>query len=186
MTTVGRWANPEVLLLTICRDADRLLDNPWAQPPLPIDWEVHPTHPKRTVPYFLAPLWDVNGRVSGPEKQSKAKGQNTRSEDSAQRAAKEIRQKLKRAKASKGLLQDLEKVVLSFVEDCEKKEPLLKDEVLQDIDSEDDEIVFVGRTGQMLDLPPPLKAKQGTPLGEISKEKLVFDSPATDHGASFG
>ena len=186
MITVGERANPVVLLLTTCRDADRLLDNPWAQPPLPIDWEVHPTHPKRTVPYFLAPLWDTNGRVSGSEKQNKSKGQNTRAEESAQRVARELRQKLKRAKAAKGLLQDLEEVVRNFVKDWEKKQSMLKEEGLQDLDSEDDEIVFVGRSGHMLDIPPSPKARHGHQTGEITKEKMVLDSPATDHAASFG
>jgi R3H-associated N-terminal domain len=34
------------------------MNNPWAQPPLPSDWHVMPTHPVRVVPYFLAPLWE--------------------------------------------------------------------------------------------------------------------------------
>ena len=36
-----------------------MLNNPWAQPPEPCDWDICPTYSKTVVPYFLAPLWDV-------------------------------------------------------------------------------------------------------------------------------
>ena len=48
------------------------------------------------------------------------------------------------------------------------------------LDSDDEEIVFVGRNGQMHEIPSP-------PSPDIFKDdKLVFDSAADDHGANFG
>jgi hypothetical protein len=49
-----------------------------------------------------------------------------------------------------------------------------------ELDSEDEEIVFVGRNGTMSD-------EQRKSAEEVlEREKLVFDSLADDHGASFG
>lgn len=173
----------------VCPIADRLLNNPWAQPPLPSDWEVHPTHPKHTVPYFLAPLWDAGmaARNAASDKKRSTKVKGAQEEDAAGRVPKELREKLKRTKAAKGLLQDLEEEVRKFVESWEKKQENLRKEGLHDIDSEDDEIVFVGRSGQMHDMPSSPKSKtRQEEEEEIRKEKLVFDSLADDHGASFG
>lgn len=168
------------------------MSNPWAQPPLPSDWEVHPTHPKHTVPYFLAPLWDagMSARNAASDKKRNTQAKGAREEDSAGRVPKELREKLKRTKAAKGLLQDLEEEVRKFVKSWERKQENLLKEGLHDIDSEDDEIVFVGRSGQMHDMPPSPKSKisqeEEEEEEEIRKEKLVFDSLADDHGASFG
>ena len=169
-------------------NTDRLMNNPWAQPPLPSDWEVHPTHPRRTVPYFLAPLWDAEmaaRSVLAHQKhgtEDKSKGP----EIGAGKVPKELREKLKKTKAAKGLLQDLEEEVRKFVKKWEEKEKQLVMEGLHDIESEDDEIVFVGRSGQMHDMPSSPKSKKVKEEEEIKRDKLVFDSLATDHGASFG
>ncbi|MCJ1253761.1 hypothetical protein MMC24_001574 [Lignoscripta atroalba] len=167
---------------------DRLLDNPWAQPPLPSDWEVHPTYPRHVVPYFLAPLWDAEmaAKSAASHKKRCSKGKTTQEEVGAGNVPKELREKLKKAKAAKGLLQDLEEEVRKFVKKWEEKEKQLVKEGLHDVDSEDDEIVFVGRSGQMHDMPPSPKASKTTEEEKIEKDKLVFDSLADDHGASFG
>ncbi|KAL9104786.1 MAG: hypothetical protein Q9187_008861, partial [Circinaria calcarea] len=182
-----RWENGRFSHITQVTPY-RLLNNPWAQPPLPSDWEVHPTHPKHTVPYFLAPLWDAGmaARTAATDKERKAKAR--REDDSADRVPKELRERLKRTKAAKGLLQDLEEEVRKFVKSWEKKQENLQEEGLHDIDSEDDEIVFVGRSGQMHDMPSSPKSKTGMEEEEeeIRKEKLVFDSLADDRRARFG
>lgn len=49
-----------------------------------------------------------------------------------------------------------------------------------EVDSEDEEIVFVGRNGTMSD------EQRRTVEEELEREKLVFDSLEADHGASFG
>ena len=175
-------------MLTLWVGLDRLLNNPWAQPPLPSDWEVHPTYPKHAVPYYLAPLWDVEmaARQAAEKTKQSARRRNSKEEEAAAKVPKELREKLKRAKAAKGLLQDLEEEVRKFVKNWEEKQKRLQKEGLDDVDSDEEEIVFVGRTGQMHDMPPSPKAKRGTFEEDVPKDKLVFDSPVDDHGASFG
>lgn len=165
---------------------DRLLNNPWAQPPLASDWEVHPTHPKHVVPYFLAPLWDANMAARREAEQKKRTAlQVSPEEEAARRVAKDVRDKLKKAKAARGLLQDLEEEVRKFVTSWKQKERELAREGLHDVDSDEDEIVFVGKNGRMHDMPSP-KSKNAKEEEEVKKEKLVFDSLADDHGAGFG
>ena len=176
------------VILTIWITTDRLLNNPWAQPPLPIDWEVHPTYSRKPVPYYLAPLWDANlaTRNAADKKKRDMSRKPTTEEESHVIVAKELKQKLKKAKAAKGLLQDLEEEVRGFVKKWEEKAKKLEQEGLHDLDSEDEEIVFVGRNGQMNDMPSSPKSKGSTQEEEIKRDKLVFDSLADDHGASFG
>ena len=102
----------------------------------------------------------------------------------------ELKQKLKRSKGAKCLLQDLEEEIRKFVVDWERKQRVLNGgkggsnvegeiEGLE-MDSEDEEIVFVGRNGMMSD------EQRKTVEEELEREKLVFDSLLDDHGASFG
>ena len=163
---------------------DRLLGNPHAQPPLPSDWEVRPTHPVQSVPYFLAPLWDAEyARLSeGRKKRAEAaKAPKTSNEAVAAKVTQDLRSKLKRSRGAKGLLQDLEEEVRGFVEKWEAKERQLEKEGLIEPDSEDEEIVFVGRNGAMSD--EKRRSKQEEVL---EKDKLVFQSLVDDHGAAFG
>lgn len=186
---------------------DRLLNNPYAQPPLPSDWEVRPTYPQRSVPYYLAPLWDATANSRANVEQAKrAEAFQKRARASAVdgycgEVPKELRVKLKRSKAAKGLLQDLEEQVRRFVRDwdasCAKAQKEKEVAAYPATDSEDEDIVFIGRNGQMGDIPPSPKAKRGKEdedeeYLEIYKEPsvpmdhLIFESPANDHGASFG
>ena len=101
---------------------------------------------------------------------------------SAGRVPKELREKLRRAKAAKGLLKDLEEQVRLFVKDWEDER---KDIGEHELDSEDEEIVFVGRNGQMNDVPS--SPKIGLEESDAERDqRLVFDSLADDQGASFG
>lgn len=166
--------------------ADRLLNNPWAQPPLPMDWEVHPTYPKHAVPYYLAPLWDqdmaARTDAEKKEKRETARKQAEAEDESTGKIPRELREKLKKAKAAKGLLKDLEEQVRLFVQNWENQ---MKDGGEHELDSEDEEIVFIGRNGQMNDIPPSPKIG----LDECDAERdqrLVFESLANDQGASFG
>ena len=170
-------------------DIDRLLNNPWAQPPLPSDWEVHPTYPKRAVPYYLAPLWDANMAAKALDERRKHASVSkppTAEEHSANRIPKELRGKLKKAKAAKGLLQDLEEQIRLFVKSWETKTKKTERDESELIDSEDEEIVFVGRNGQMNDVHPSptfVREKGNDPPED---QLQVFDSLASDQGASFG
>ena len=55
-----------------------------------------------------------------------------------------------------------------------------------ELDSEDEEIIFVGRNGQMNDMPPSPQTKHDSDASDLERDRLVFDSLADDQGASFG
>ena len=162
--------------------ADRLAGNPYAEPPLPNDWEVHPTHPVHTVPYFLAPLWDAKYAERNAERRKQERNRKSAAASVAGEKGvvpKELKQKLKRTRGAKCLLQDLEQQIRNFVQQWEDNQRRLEEEVICDSDSsEDDEVVFVGRNGPMHH---PYRFGDG-----LQREKLVFDSLENDHGASFG
>lgn len=167
---------------------DRLLNNPYAQPPLPSDWEVRPTYPVQSVPYFLAPLWDAEYKTKAQAQSAKKKvkpidprAHGSPEEQAASRVPSELRAKLKRSRGAKGLLQDLEAEIRGFVEEWEAKEKQMESDGLIDADSEDDEIVFVGRNGVMSD-----ERKHAREEEDLKRDKLIFESMVDDHGAAFG
>ena len=139
------------------------------------------------MPYYLAPLWDENlAAKNAVETTRRTVAQKPITGDVRHdHVAKELKQKLKKAKAAKGLLQDLEEEVRKFVKKWEEKAKHLEQEGLHDLDSEDEEIVFVGRNGQMNDMLSSPRSK-GSMEEDVKRDKLVFDSLADDHGASFG
>ncbi len=162
---------------------DRLLSNPYAQPPLPSDWEVHPTYPVRVVPYYLAPLWDAElaARSAAKKAQSKASARSSDGNQSDRKVPKELREKLKKAKGAKGLLQDLEEEVRIFVQTWEEKQKAAAEALTEPDSDEDDEIVFVGRDGQMSDEKPSRESAE-----RLEREKLILESLEDDSGARFG
>ncbi|KAK3107972.1 hypothetical protein LTR53_017942, partial [Teratosphaeriaceae sp. CCFEE 6253] len=110
---------------------DRLLSNPYAQPPLPSDWEMHPTYTRQSVPYFLAPLWDAEYARSTKERQKRAEAARTPiSKEDAQikTVTRELKAKLKKSRGAKGLLQDLEEEVRGFLQQWEAKQRELESE----------------------------------------------------------
>ncbi|KAI9892187.1 MAG: hypothetical protein M1814_001646 [Vezdaea aestivalis] len=166
---------------------DRLLSNPHAQPPLPSDWEVRPTHPVHVVPYYLAPLWDagLSQRASTAQRRGARKSQQA-NEDPVLRIPKELRATFKRAKSAKGLLQDIEEQVRSFLSSWQTREREFCDANHLDLDSEDEEIVFVGRSGQMNDLPPSPTTELLREMDSLEREILVMQNPIEDQRAKFG
>lgn len=122
-------------------------------------------------------------RGSAEQEKREAARKRAKEEDgSAGKIPRELREKLKKAKAAKGLLKDLEEQVRLFVKDWEDQR---KDISKYELDSEDEEIVFVGRNGQMNDVPS--SPKIGLEESDAEKDqRLVFDSLANDQGASFG
>lgn len=144
---------------------------------------MHPTYPKHAVPYYLAPLWDAEmaSRASAGRSKRGANAKGEKGEDPAGRVPRELREKLKRARGARGLLQDLEEEVRMFVRKWEEKG---RKGECEEVDSEDEEIVFVGRNGHVDDVPSP--QSRGVAEEDVEREKLVFDSLVEDHGASFG
>ncbi|KAK0636713.1 R3H-associated N-terminal domain-containing protein [Bombardia bombarda] len=167
---------------------DHLLGVPNAQPPLPSDWEVHPTYPVLpTVPYQLAQYWDKGLRERAEERKAAFAAHRKKltlvaTTTTAPGAAgtpvvavtaradvgkvpKDLRAKAKRTPAVKSWLRVLEEPVRAFlverglVAKQEEPEPALEKQQQQvvvedrnssdEMDTEDEEIVFVGRNGTM-------------------------------------
>ena len=122
-------------------------------------------------------------RASAGRSKRGPKANGEKGEDPAGKVPRELREKLKRARGAKGLLQDLEEEVRMFVRKWEEKGRKV-DVGREEVESEDEEIVFVGRNGHMDDMPSP-QSKRSLEE-EVEREKLVFDSLVDDHGASFG
>jgi len=96
------------------------------------------------------------------------------------RVPAELKAKLKRSKGAKTLLQELELEVRNFVREYEadlQKGEKEKEEV--EIDSEDEEIVFVGRNGGMSD-----EARERVER-VLEKEKKVWESGVGEQGGGF-
>ena len=138
------------------------------------------------MPYYLAPLWDANIATRALDERQKTKSgkRQTAEQQSVDKVPKELRGKLKKAKAAKGLLQDLEEQVRAFVKSWEEKMKRAQHDE-PEMDSEDEEIVFVGRNGQMNDMLLTPNSKKGKSEGP-PKDQLLFESLASDQGASFG
>lgn len=204
---------------------DRLLGNPWAEPPEPRDWEIRPTYPVHAVPYFLAPMWDGDEKRGSPaasyarrraaREVEEGAAKQKRREGQRGGVPRELRERLRKARGAKGLLMDLEEQVRDFVRVWDEKAAQLQtgdaadgnDNAIES-ESDDEEIVFVGRGGAMRDVPASPTAPKpsrsdsddwqriepGSPRTrarraeeeQLRRDKLIFDSLVDDHGASFG
>ncbi|KAM3420170.1 hypothetical protein BST61_g3464 [Cercospora zeina] len=163
---------------------DRLLNNPHAEPPLPSDWLVQPTHTVQSVPYFLAPLWDAQYAKKSADRQQRAvaaKAPASKEEAVAAQVTSELRARLKKSRGAKNLLQGLEEDIRGFVSQWGEKQKELEHEGLIEPDSSDDEIIFVGRNGAMSD-----DRRKEKDARHLQKDKLIFQGLVGDHGAAFG
>lgn len=139
------------------------------------------------MPYYLAPLWDVHYAHMADNQPRK----NTSVEEK-HRVPKDLRLKLKHARAARGMLQDLEEEIRLFIRKWNEKQTFLRNEGLQDAPSDsEDEIVFVGRNGQMHDSPERRETLQRLRdemsfHDERDGEKMVFESLVDDRAAGFG
>ncbi|OHE95118.1 hypothetical protein CORC01_09505, partial [Colletotrichum orchidophilum] len=164
---------------------DRLIGVPNVQPPLPSDWEVHPTYPVQVVPYQVAQYWDTGLRQRIEEKTAKLQAQRKkqqRKDGSATGLAvgevpRDLRDTAKRTPAVRGWVRVLEEPVRSFLKERSEASDA-------EGDSEDEEIVFVGRKGMASAGKGWKKARR-----EVGSEKvddgMVFDSLGDDESASF-
>ena len=161
----------------------RLLGNPYVQPPLPSDWEVHPTHRTHPVPYYLAPLWDAKyAKLEAERKirEAKAKQQKHKAADAVGSIPKDLKERLKRSKGAKGLLQDIEEQVRLFVRNWDLKNNGNAHDSIPEPDSEDDEVVFVGRNGSMHDMASPHSS-----IDLAEREALILEGLEDDGGSRF-
>lgn len=171
---------------------DRLLHNPWAEPPSPKDWMPQPTHTRHEpMPYFLAPLWDKH--YAHLDRRSPKQAHNANTERC--HIPKELRLKLKQARAARGMLQDLEEDIRQFIERWSERQLVRQQDGLADAPSSsdedsEDEVVFVGRNGQMHDSPDRRTKLQSmrermNSYNERDGEKMVFESLVDDRAAGF-
>lgn len=167
---------------------------PNVQPPLPSDYEVHPTHPIHRVPYSIAQFWDHGVRQRVEEKtirlQAARKKQQLKSGSAtglgAGEVPRDLREASKRSAVVKTWVKALEEPVRQFLYGQQEQE--IVDSAAEDMDSEDEEIVFVGRNGATREL-QERKATWKYAHREVSQEMvdsgMVFDSFGTDESAAF-
>ena len=138
-------------------------------------------------------------------------------EEAASNIPKEVKARLKKSRAAKGLLQDLEEEVRGYVrgwnevelhgrgsgdgikrrERAETMTSVGSGAVIMDeSDEEDEEIVFVGRKGVVVDADTTMEdASSVAPSAELKNpeeermtvgdSKMIFEAPEDDKGASF-
>ncbi|KAL4892344.1 R3H-associated N-terminal domain-containing protein [Aspergillus ambiguus] len=170
---------------------DRLLHNPWVEPPSPTDWSVQPTHTRHDpMPYYLAPLWDVHYARAHRDRVAAAAAAVPTPKH---RVPKDLRLKLKHARAARGLLQDIEEDIRGFIRRWNERRTGESEEASSS--SDDDEVVFVGRKGQtgtptMTDGSTRRDRRgEATPTPTrvgCESEKKVFESLEEDRAAGFG
>ncbi|CEI68931.1 hypothetical protein FVEN_g11936 [Fusarium venenatum] len=181
---------------------DRLMHVPNVQPPLPSDYEVHPTHTVHQVPYQLAQFWDRGVRQRVEDKtarlQAERKKQQLKSGSAtglcAGEVPRDLREATKRSPVVRSWVRSLEEPVRQYlasqravttpnVEAAEES-----DSAAEQMDSDDEEIVFVGRNGAMRELREK-KATWKHAHREVSQETvdsgMLFDSFGNDESAAF-
>jgi len=171
---------------------DRLLGVPGVQPPLPSDWAVQSTSPVRRVPYYLAPLWEELREREG-ERRGVKKGEAVE----RGRVPQELRMRMKKAKAAREMLRGLEEEVRRFVEEWEdvRRQEKEEEERVQlgesEMESSDEEIVFVGRdlsskTLRLKEEEAKERQLAATRERERRRERCVYEARLEDSGAAFG
>jgi hypothetical protein len=168
---------------------------PNVQPPLPSDYEVHPTHPIHRVPYQLAQFWDHGIRQRVEDKtirlQATRKKQQLKTGSATGlgvgEVPRDLREATKRSPVVRTWVRALEEPVRQYI--CTQQvEDVDIDSAAEEMDSEDEEIVFVGRNGAMRELREK-KATWKHAHREVSQETvdsgMVFDSFGTDESAAF-
>jgi hypothetical protein len=175
----SHWASPASPAPTParCQNLDRLLHIPNVEPPTPADWDVRPTHPVRHIPYQLAQFWDQKGAVRDRVAQRKAAFTPT-----VGKVPRDLHTKAKRTPAVKSWLRVLEEPVRQFLVAAGRDDD--ESDSSSSLDSEDEEIVFVGRNGSMTDARGWKKARREKKDRE-PQPGMVLDSLGDDESSSF-
>ncbi|KAH7319873.1 hypothetical protein B0I35DRAFT_478178 [Stachybotrys elegans] len=176
----------------------------WENAPQPSDWEVRPTHPAHHVPYQLAQFWDRGVRQLVEDKTVKLQTARKKQQLLAGRATglglgevpRDLRETAKRSPLVRTWVKALEDPIRQYVVNQRAARGSEKpgsddwqhvsDE--DEMDSEDEEIVFVGRNGAMRDLreksrswkPASRQVSQGT-----VDSGMVLDTFGDDEGSSY-
>ncbi|KAI1828524.1 R3H-associated N-terminal domain-containing protein [Xylaria intraflava] len=203
---------------------DRLLHVPNAVPPEPEDYIPRPTHPVHHVPYHVAAAWDLRVRAT-VESRSAAVAQRKQAftrtlgdEGVAGRVPRELFQRAKKTPAVRAWVRSLEEPVRKYLVEREivreSDASLSTDESESEsesygsgdaLDSEDEEIVFVGRKQFMRDEKvengdrgghrgEPIGSSSGQwkkarreekGTGEMRNEGMLFDGFGDGDGGAF-
>ncbi|KAI1876890.1 uncharacterized protein JN550_000962 [Neoarthrinium moseri] len=156
---------------------DRLMHVPNVQPPEPIDYEPRPTHPVQYVPYQVAAIWDsrlrsdVEAKKAAAARRKQMQTQTLGDENVHGRVPRELFVRAKKIPAVKTWVRSLEEPVRKFLIDRDVAK-------LADTDSddtEDEEIVFVGRNGSMRD-----GWKKARREGHKDETGMLFDALGED------
>ncbi|KAI1382405.1 hypothetical protein F4677DRAFT_401850 [Hypoxylon crocopeplum] len=186
---------------------DRLMHVPNVQPAQPFDWEPRPLHPVNHVPYQIAVAWDLRVRAQVESKKAAAarrKQMQTRTLGDAHvagRVPRELFQRAKKTPAVKTWVRSLEEPVRRYLVELEvAKEPSSSD---SEVDTEDEEIVFVGRDcstrdgwkkarresrGKGGDKEVIFVSRDGgmrEPKGKTKDEGMIFDALGDDADSAF-
>ncbi|OAQ68862.1 uv-damaged DNA-binding protein [Pochonia chlamydosporia 170] len=184
---------------------DHLVGVPNVQPPVAADWEVHPTHPVQRVPYQLAQFWDRGVRQRVEEKTAKLQAVRKKQQLKTGSATglgvgevpRDLREMAKRTPAIRGWVHAIEEPVRQFLfeEQDRRSESAQRqytgDEISNqsDLDSDDEEIVFVGRDSAMRELREKKEARCRRAKKAASRERIdsgvVFDSFGEGESAAF-
>lgn len=136
------------------------------------------------IPYQLAQFWDQKGTVRERVEQRKsAFGSGPAQRSTVGRVPRDLHTKAKRTPAVKSWLRVLEEPVRQFLVD--RGVAGAADSDSSSLDSEDEEIVFVGRNGSMTDARAWKKARRETKDHEVVQQGMVLDSIGDDESASF-
>lgn len=174
---------------------------PGAVPPSAADWEVRPTHRAHNIPYQMAQFWDHGVRQRVEEKTFRLQAARKKQQRMVGSATglgrgevpRDLRETAKRTPAVRTWVKALEEPIRQYIvnQQDEFRRAETSRDALSDgdeVDSEDDEIVFVGRKGAMRDLRD--KSKHWKPARrEVSQETvdsgMMFDSFGNDEGAAY-
>ncbi|RCI10555.1 hypothetical protein L249_4425 [Ophiocordyceps polyrhachis-furcata BCC 54312] len=190
-------------------DNDRLVGVPNVQPPLPCDWQVRPTHPVHHIPYQLAHFWDCGMRQRAQDKAATlaaARKKQQRTTGSATglgvgEVPRDLRESAKRSPNVRFWVRALEEPVRSYLtgdgvkdeeekeEEEEEEEEEADDSAAERMDSDDEEIVFVGRSGAMRELREKRESRCKMARREVDHRTVdsgvVFDSFGDGDAAAF-
>ncbi|KAK3905947.1 R3H-associated N-terminal domain-containing protein [Staphylotrichum tortipilum] len=174
---------------------DRLIHVPNVQPPLPSDWQIHPTHRVLpTVPYQLAQFWDKGLRERAEAQHRRknnshaAAASSSSGDPEAGHVPRDLRATAKRTPAVKSWLRVLEEPVRQFVVErglaVAAPAAAAGDSSSDETDLDDEEIVFVGRNGRMRDGKPWKKAERQV-AGQRQEVGMVLDAMEEGDGGAF-
>ncbi|KAI1809717.1 hypothetical protein GGS20DRAFT_570745 [Poronia punctata] len=184
---------------------DRLLHVPNAVPPEPEDYLPRPTHPVHHVPYKVAAAWElrvraeVESRTAAEVRRKQALTRTLGDEDVAGRVPRELCQRAKKTPAVRAWVRSLEEPVRRYLVEREGAREdaddagLRTDDSSDSLDSEDEEIVFVGRDGSMRDGKRKNNVggqwkkahSEKSTTGAMQDEGMLFDSLGDEDGGAF-